>query len=271
MASGKSYIRIIIPLAAVNAAGFLLRHFNLDTYIILIGFRFQLAMVLPLLIYFRKSDLPKLKKYFTHPSYNGTLGPLGWIFLPLVIVLGLLFILKKAELGDPDYFYEFGMSSIIDYPIYLVWNLPQLFCFAAFVMLVTSENFKSVFMPAVLIVVNFAFEFVPAGKDKMSFQLILSAVFISLSAALLLKYFRNIYWISIILFTILWSGLLAFGSGSTEMIHLLFASQYQAWDGFFDVSKNLVSFVMPAQAALTALFIFISVRLRKVGSRVYSE
>ena len=112
--------RLVIAVLAVSAAGIVLRYYNLDTYIIIIGFRFHISLILPFLIVFRKSQLSFIKQIFVAPHHKRTVLPLLWVLLPVIIVTGVLFLIHKIDIGDPDYFYEFGLSSIIDYPIYLL-------------------------------------------------------------------------------------------------------------------------------------------------------
>jgi len=255
----RNYLfQIILAIVLVNASGLILRYFNLDCYVILIGFRFHLSLVLPFLILLRFINYQELKRVLIHPDYNQTFQPLAWIFLPFIIVLAALFILKKIEIGDPDYFYEFGLSSIFDYPIYLVWNFPQLFMFSAFIILIQpSLKFKPLFT-ALTAILLFAFEFVPIGNSKINIVNIISLIFAAVSASLLVKYYQNIYWAAIIVFTIFWANLLAFGSNSQTMIHILFASQYESWDGFFDVAKDYHLYLLPFQLFITMLIIYFS-------------
>ena len=68
--------RLIIAVLTVNAAGLALRYFNLDTYVILIGFRFHISLIIPFFIVFRKDQLPFIKKVFVDPHHKRTLLPL---------------------------------------------------------------------------------------------------------------------------------------------------------------------------------------------------
>ena len=257
--------KIIIAIILVNAAGILLRYFALDSYIIFVGFRFHLSFILPFFLILWNLNSEKLKQAFLHPDYNKAFQPLGWIFLPLIILLAALFLLKKAEIGDPDYFYEFGMSSIVDYPIYLIWNFPQLLMFAAFLILVQPSIKFRIIYTSLITFLLFAFEFIPLGKAKFDLLDLTSLLLTSIFVALLIKYFQNIYWLAITIFTIFWVNLLAFGSNSPALIHILFASQYETWDGFFDVAKNLHSYLLPFQLIVTVIIIYFS-SLRKSSS-----
>jgi hypothetical protein len=254
---------IILSILIVNAAGLILKYYGFDAYIIFAGFRFYISLVLPFVIIYSNSRLGILKNSLLHPAYNKTFQPLGWMLLPLIILIASLFIFKQMDVGDPDYFYEFGLSSIIDYPIYVIWNLPQLLLFGLFLVLIQPAlkfNFFYLFLTALSC---FIFAFIPLDKSKPDYLDILSFLFIIASAVLILKYFQNVYWCSIIIFTVIWGNILVFGSSSQTLIHLLCAAKYNSWDGFFEVSKNIQQYLLPIQLAITFIFIVLSVLNRK--------
>jgi hypothetical protein len=254
---------IFFLILIINIAGVLLKYYGLDAYFILAGFRFYISLVVPFFMIYRFSMCNDIKKILVQPSYNKTFQPLGWIFLPLIILFASLYFFKQIEVGDPDYFYEFGLSSIFDYPLYIIWNLPQLLLFAVFLILVQPLIKFNLFFSFLIALSCFMFIFISFNKIKTDYFEIISLVLILALAVLIVKYFQNVYWFSIILFTILWSNILAFGSSSQTMIHLLFASKYDIWGGFFDVSKNIQRYLLPAQLGITLVLIACSVLLRK--------
>ena len=256
-------VSIFFLIIIINAAGLLLKYNGLDAYIIFAGFRFYISLALPLFLIYRNWQLSKIKKILVHPPYNKTFQPLIWIFVPVIILFASLYLFKQIEIGDPDYFYEFGLSSIVDYPIYVVWNLPHLLMFAVFLILIQPTVKFNFFFSFLISLLCFAFVFMPLDKIKPDYFDIFSLVFILASAILIIKYFQNVYWLSIILFTILWSNILAFGSDSQTLIHMLFASKYQSWEGFFDVSKNIRQYLLPVQLGITLVLVSCSVLLRK--------
>ena len=255
--------RLIFIIIAVNAAGFLLKYFELDNYVIIIGFRFHLSFILPLLIYFRKEDIPQIKKIFADPEHKKTILPLLWILLPLILIIIPLYLLGKLQIGDPDYFYEFGLSSVVDYPVYLLWNLPQaivLFLFLATAVSYTDHKIK---VSALILFLVFIYEFIPFEIKSFNYFPLVSLLLISISAGILIKYFQNIYWLSIFLFSIFWLHFILFGSGSEKIIHLLFASQYESWEGFFELNKGIIQYLLPSQLVLTFATILVSAFFRR--------
>jgi hypothetical protein len=241
----------------------LLKYYGYDSYVIIAGFRFYLTLTLPFLMLYRNSRLSKIKEILVHPRYNKTFQPLGWIFLPLIILLGSLYLFKQIGIGDPDYFYEFGLSSIFDYPLYIIWNLPQLLMFGMFLVFIQPTVRDNFFLTLLIVISCFIFVFVSFTKIKPDYLEISSILFVLASAVLIIKYFQNIFWLAIILFTILWSNILAFGSSSQTMIHLLFASRYESWEGFFEVSNSIKQYLLPVQSVITLVIISSSVLMRK--------
>ena len=254
---------VIFAVVAVNIAGIVLRYFNLDTYIIIVGFRFHLSFVLPFLIIFRTYQLTFIKKLFTEPHFKKTILPLLWILLPVVLIIAVLFLLKKINIGDPEYFYEFGLSSIVDYPIYLLWNFPQIIMLFIFLTVSSTLYNKKIIIPFFLIIFLFLFELIPIGSIKFSATGILSLGLIAITSGLIIKYFQNIYWFAIFIFSVFWLYFLCFGSGSEAIINLLFAARYNSWEGFFSGNKNIVQYLLPVQLLLTFLLVLISSYIRK--------
>jgi hypothetical protein len=237
--------KLILAIIIVNAAGLCLRYFSLSTYIIIIGFRFHISFVLPFIIVFRTDFLPYITKSFLLPEKKNSYIFLFLIILPLLIEAGGLYILQKIDIGDPDYFYEFGISSIADYPIYLIWNFPQMILFFFFLVSVSSISKFKFFTVAAAIFLLFAFELVSINKTIIPFRDLGILISCCIIYSILINYYRNIYCFGVSLFTLLWLAILAFGSSSKTMINLLFASQYNNWEGFFEVMKDYIPFTLP--------------------------
>jgi len=224
-----------------------------------------LSLVIPFLFVFRFQNLSKLKQIFLRPTYNKTIQPLLWIFFPIIIILAGLYFMKKIDIGDPEYFYEFGMSSIFDLPLYFMWNLPELLMLASFLILIGfgKNNFSPTFLSVFFL---FAFELIPLGKEKFNFITIAILFFSALSAGVIISYFQNVYWFSIFFFMMFWLNILTFGTDSQTMIHILFASQYKNWEGFFDVSKGFGNYLLAAQSFISLLILLLS--NKKIKERI---
>ncbi len=252
-------------LLIVNAMGILLRFFHLDTYIILAGFRFQLSLFLPILLLFHEVDSFKIKKVFIHPSWNNTFLPIIWLLAPLILVTAALFLFSKINIGDPDYFYELGLSSVVDYPVYLVWNLPQLLMCGLFLIIISNTFNKLPVLKISFITFSlFVYEFIPLYSSKLDYAGIVILISVSLISGLMIKYFQNIYWFAIVMFSMFWISFLSFGSETDAIIHLLFASNYNSWSGFVDIPQSLLKYIIPSYFLLslliTAFYAFVNNR-----------
>lgn len=249
----------VILIIITNAIGFLLKNFGFDRSFTLLGFRFHLSLVLPFFLVFIKKDyLSILKNYFVHPGNKNYLLAFSFIFFPALIIPLLLFLFNSAAIGDPDYFYELGMTSILDYPVYLLWNLPQLLMLSSF--LIISTHGKKYKQPLFFIILLslFLYEFIPL--EKSSLPLLIDAGTYFLAAAVFSLFFskiRNIYLFSISVFSTLWINILLFGSNSKLFVGLLLARTYDKWDGLIEVSKTFSPYTMLGQFALAFILFFI--------------
>ncbi len=254
----RGFRLIILPVVIVNIIGFLLRVNGLDTYCILSGFRLQLSFVLPFFIALNEDGLSLIKNALTRPSYNKNWQPLFWIFFPFIVLSAVLYFAKIINVGDPEYFYEFGLSSVFDLPIYFLWNFPQLLLFALYLVMIRPYLKGKTAAASLVIIALMAYRFIPFGKGKFDYPDFSVLVFAALSAGLVVKYFMNIYWFCIVFFMIFWLNLLAFGTNSQIMLHMLFAAEYDKWEGFFDVGRAFYRFILPAQLIITFTVILMS-------------
>lgn len=254
MSRNIKFYHLFAGILITNIAGFFLRFYNLDTYFILIGFRFHISLFLPFLLFLYKADLQLIKSFFISPFYKRYSVLFVIVIVPLVIIYLSLYIPGNLSIGDPDYFYEFGLSSILDYPVYLLWNIPQLFMFFLFL---NTVKRKYQFVKILLLVISvFAFEFIPV-QERVNYIALAGLLLSSLIVALLITNFRNIYLFALSVFSIFWFSILSFGSSSGELINILFASRYDAWEGFFEVNKGFTDYVIPAYLGIVFLTLFL--------------
>ena len=258
----SSLFRIIVAVLLVNAAGITLRYFGFDTYFIFLGFRFHLSAVLPFIILFKEKNLELLFKVLKKPLFKKKFLPFLWLIFSLGLLLTVLFILDKIKPGDPDYFYEFGLSSIFDFPLYLLWNFPQL-CFLFMTLLLISQlnklHYLNAFAGCILL---FAYEIIPFNSKFNPVELI-PFLAISLIASLFITRLQNIYWFSIIIFSSVWSIILLFGSESSTIINIFFAREYDSWEGFFKTGKDINNYVVPSFFLIMLLIVLIYVIIKK--------
>lgn len=258
-----STARFLLAVVLVNAIGFALRYFELDTFVILLGFRFHLGTVLPLLMLIKKEHIPLIKNSFLRPPFLHVGKVILTSFFITLLFSSVLFLTNKIDIGDPEYFYEFGLSSIVDYPIYLVWNSIQLIFLYLFFLIIHKSfknRFSVILMSAIFI---FAYEFIPIKKMNFDYESIAAFLLLCLILAVTVKFFNNVYLFVVLLFSIIWFSLLAFGTSSSELISLFFAARYNEWEGFFVMDKNISGFVIPASYLLILLSLLLLSNIRK--------
>ena len=209
-----------------------------------------------------------------HPSKQRFIFILILSFLPLLFIPVDIFLLKEFKVGEQDYFFELGLSSITDYPIYLLWNTPQLFIFFIFMStVITSPKYK--FVKAFLVIFFlFLYEIIPIeiliktstiNFEKINYIPFVSFFFVSLLGGLFISRIKNIYLFTLVLFTVLWGIILSFGSSSETLINMLLASQYEAWTGFITVGRKheYVMYFQPAYLFIIIIFSFIVLKKTK--------
>lgn len=251
-----NYLPFIVSIILVNAAGFLLRYFEFDTYIILLGFRFHISFIIPFILCFSFGLNDEIKNIFIQSRLKGWFSILFLVLIPVLVVIVSGYYFFKLDFTDPEYFYEFGLSSIVDYPVYLLWNFPQIA--ALFIVIKFYSGEKKIFIKSfIFLFCLFLFEFIPIEKLEIKYFSLIPFLLAVLIAALSISRFKNIYWFAIIIFTMLWINPLAFGSESQTMIKLLFARQYSSWEGFFSIDKKITMYILPVQLLLTLLVLFL--------------
>lgn len=251
-----NYLPLILSLIIVNSAGFFLKYFELDTYLIFIGFRFHLSFVLPFIFCYLSGLNTEIKNYFVQSKLNRWFSMLLAILIPFIIILISGYFLFNLKIGDPDYFYEFGLSSIFDLPVYFLWNFPQLA--ALYVLIKYYSADKPVFLKSfIYLVLLFLYEVIPIELSGINYSSLFSLVLASAIGALMISKFTNIYFFALIIFAIIWLNLLAFGSESQPMINILFANNYSSWEGFFSVSRYVAGYVLPVQLLLTFVVLYL--------------
>lgn len=227
----------ILILLLVNTAGFLLRLYDLDPYFILLGFRFHLSFFIPVLFLFNKKLRQTAVSPIKHPGRFSVM-PFILVFLSAVLVFSVFYFKDYIKIADPDYFYELGLSSLIDLPVYLIWNLPQFIILAAFIYSISAGKKAGYLSAFIVLILLFAFQLIPLGKEKFS---LLNAAYLGSSAVLFALMFiniKNIYIAAGTVFFSIWIFILLSGSPSEMMVRIFLGNQYENWEGFITVNKE---------------------------------
>ncbi|MBA4251077.1 MAG: hypothetical protein C0425_06610 [Chlorobiaceae bacterium] len=253
----KPILFLISIILFSNLFGFLLKHFELSTYIIILGFRFHLIPILIFLGYFIfvKDSFHSIKSSFIAYQNPKILSLILTLIIPAVVILIAGLIINKIKIGDPDYFYELGLSSIVDFPIYFLWNLPQLILIYSFY-LYLKNNFNLNFILIFLFTISVAlFEFIDLNNFKFAPINFLELFLFSIAVALVTKKNENAYSISFFIFGIIWVSIICFGTNSLTLTNILLAKNFEAWDGFFIVEKSLRNYTMSLYFLVVSLIL----------------
>jgi hypothetical protein len=214
----------------------------------------------------RNEQRSVIKQVLLKPEYKGKFIPLLWIIIPLIAIGALFFLTNIFKKGDPEHFFEFGLSSIFDFPIYLFWNFPQLFLFYLFL---TSASYgrKNKFLISFLLsFFLFVFEFVPiktTAGPVIDYSGLSALLLSALISSMLITLYENIYWFSVSVFTIFWIYFLAFGSKSPLIINILYAVKYRTWEGFFIPLKELFPYMILFYLFLVIMVLVITLPFRR--------
>ena len=259
---------IILLIILINAAGLLLKYYDLDRFVIFFGFRFHLSLTLPFLYLVVQKEFTFIKHELKKFSLRNFFAHFILIIIPLFILVVVLYVLKYAELGDPNYFYEFGVSSMADLPVYFIWNLPQLLMAALFFRFVTSARKINFILGFILILSLFIYEIIPLKKEKFLLLALFDWISVSVLFSLIMMKSKSIYSFAVSVFIFLWSSILLFGSENESIIKNLFAKNYSSWDGFVELSKQITNYNFIIQVLITIIFflIYYIVSQRKIKS-----
>jgi hypothetical protein len=215
---------------------------DLSTFVIIIGFRFHLALILPFFFIVTGLKAVEFKNAFKDPPYKRNYPFLLSLFITTGIIFLVFYILQFITPGDPEYFYELGLSSLVDLPVYFIWNSINLILFFFFLTFAADRIGHNIILIALLIASLFIYEFIPLGGEETDIIGIINVVFTSVLIAILITRFRNIYWFTLFIYLLLWIFILLFGSSYPPLIRMIYASQYSSWEGFFIIETLFRSY-----------------------------
>lgn len=244
------YLLLLLILPGLNIA---LRFFDLPNYFFFIGFRFYGIILLAGIFLYFYSGKEIWKQSLLSLSFKKFYRHIFFILLPPAIVIGGLFLLNKIELGDPDFFYELGLSSIVDFPIYFIWNLPQFLILYTLLQSVETSFRLKVIPNFILLFFFFSAEFVSSPKISFNIFSIISFALILLTLTLFIYKKKNPLTFSFYIFTSIWMALLLFGSSSETSLQTFLAKTYTSWDGFFEINKKFTQYILPSYFFITLI------------------
>lgn len=262
----KRILSIVLLILFCNLIFFLQNLLKSELQFYFIGFRLNLFLIIFLiLIYFNQNKLnlsiPYLKNF-------GKIKNWFYVFviptLSAAITILIIDQLGTLKYKKPDFLYEFGLTSLIDIPIYYLWNLPFLLSLLVLIIILIE---KFTFLRALLFSFFLNFSFLSLLTEKFSnkiqieefsfFILTFAMIFYNQSV---LRLFKSI-WISIFSILIsIYSYVLVFGSKSSFVIKTFFARTYSEWEGIFAIRKvnpEIIDIIFASSIILFGIFFFI--------------
>jgi hypothetical protein len=251
----KKYIPLLLAVLSVNLIGVLLRLMDYPVYLILLGFRFHLSLLLPFLFILHKLRGDTIKKEFTAPVFKKNMVFIISLFVIPGFIMLILYLIGYITSGDPVYFYEFGLSSVFDMPVYLVWNSINIMFFFFFLKYAADIKFNF-FILLILVILLFAYYFIPVTNE---FDLYSASGFVITAAvvSILITHYRNVYWFTIFLFTMLWLYFILFGTDNSDLIRILFASRYTSWEGFYNINQEITGYAYISYVSVIFITLFL--------------
>lgn len=252
---------LIILLISYNLIFFLQVLLKSELNFYLLGFRLNLFLLVNLIIlYFNRDKLPNMIDYFKKIGKfkNWVTVFIIPILLTLITLLVLNFISVPLKYEKPQFLIEFGFSSILDLPIYYLWNLPFLISVLMIWILLYSESKLirafgvSLILSLTCIMANNNLISGDLDLKNLSFiLLIFSMIFFNCSV---LKFFQS-FWLTVFSILIsIYAYVLFFGSSNTFVIKTFFARMYSDWPGIFVIKKNYAEFIDFIFAGFMILF-----------------
>lgn len=227
----------------------------MNPFFYLIGFRFNIFVIAVLIIFLieRKSLGNFLKEELFNKDFSKFYCLIFAVLMPLVLTLTTGFVSNIIESNDPEYFYELGLSSIVDYPVYLIWNFPQFIFLILIIKYFFKRNLISVLFSVIVLVLLFGIEAYDFKKNEININIIITLSSVSIIYSIISLYLKNIYYASFSLITIIWVYVLAFGSKNRSVVNIFLAKHFEIWEGHFAVSKSYSDYSLPFYFILSVI------------------
>jgi hypothetical protein len=248
--NGKILAKLFVSAIISAGAAVGLQIAGLSPFIIILGFRFHICLVIPGLFFL--SDSIETVFRSTRYSWGRHVG----LFILLLFVAGIPFALLApgiATFQKNDNFYELGVSSVIDLPLYFIWNLPQLIMLYYVLKKTTQLKASFIYVLLFLIIIT-APAFIPLGTPVPIYS-IAGALLVIFMAAMLTYKAANWIEFTLFLFFIIWSGVLIFGTQNEILVKLFLGKNYESWDGFIEVKGFLTEIIRTAYLAILFLVV----------------
>jgi len=244
-------------------------HFNFIPQVYFLGFRFNLFLLLNLILILLYNRRLSDDLFVAFNKFGRFKHWVSALLTPIVFsaaVVGTAYTFGKVRIPKNKYFYEFGISSLLDFPMYFIWTLPFLvsFLYLWFIIIHDGKIISAIrdsFLISISAAAFYLFNYyeVDLINHTVNFSLVFAASLYTYSFFM----WSNSLWASALsVFTLVYSVVLVFGTTNQFMIKTFFARNYDEWEGFFNL---LLINNVPTESVLILLMIFFSVIFFNLG------
>jgi len=246
------YILFLLFLVSTLGIGYLLKIVEYENIFGLIGFRFYLPLVIPIVLMFSLGDIKIFEKIIKQFRFQGF-----WIILVILFIFlaagSSFYFIEEIKFKEPDFFYELGLSSLIDYPMYLVWNSPLLFfVFVIYKYIKVTLKFGIIYLLlllfAIITIELFSFSF--AEISIPTIVLLIAFLFLQI---LVFYRIENPLTFIFLMFTTIWITVLLFGSSNPIIVKMVLARNFDNWDGFLKLKKGIWEYLPAICVAIVSI------------------
>lgn len=173
------------------------------------------------------------------------------------LTLAAGYLTGYLEFTEPDFMYELALTSLVDFPVYVIWN--ALFLLTPFLYIRSASGTKKsgLFFVSLLFPLLFALQIYQfpvtkaAAEDYISLLLIITGfIFLINTAGSILSYLLTSYFL-------LWVNLIAFGTESKFLLNTILASRYQSWEGLFSGGEIFMLSLQGGLSVVSLIIIFL--------------
>ena len=241
------YLLSIIVLVLPLGLSVLFISEDMSQIFIIWGFRLYLPFILLAILLVVLVWLEK--KYFANNSRNSTYitGSFSlavlfqYKYVVLLVVLLSLFLFtflwfsSEVSFEKTEYFYEIGVSSIIDFPTYFIWSTPSMLCLYFAVSFYNRNKtllfFFIIFVIALVLLNSDLLENNFAKLSLVNFLGIFNIFLIIIMLYVMYVKVKSYFVFQFILFLLVWIAVLVLGSESKLLTNFFIAKSLDMWNG----------------------------------------
>ncbi len=244
----RFFLVLISSLVISNLLGFLLLSFAYLPVVNIIGFRFYLPIIVTtLLIVIFGKHLPKIEQIKPYLTFNLLRDFFQLIVIFLIAVI--IFFIFPYKFSEPEWMFEFGFSSIVDFPLYFIWNTPQILLLLYILSFLRNDSSGKYLAYIFLPLLN-VFHFISYNEIILTLLNSASLLLYTYFIIFHIRKFRSLPSLCIVAFTIPWLIFLLSGVENPTIIKILYASNPVSWNGFIQNSQLNSYFPLISLSAL---------------------